>query len=428
MNQRRIAIFVAVAFVSLVVAGIATWQWRAGESADGHDDAIYYCPMHPSVTSDKPGNCPICGMKLVKRTGSPQADKAAQIAQSARLEPGVTTVSLPATQRVLANVKTGRVVSTSSGGELVTTGRVTFDERRLAQVTSYTAGRIEQLYVNFTGDSVVRGRPVAAIYSPDLLATQQEYVLALQNRERMRNAGFAQARSAADALVESARRRLMLFGMTAAQIDRLGAGSDPLSTSTIVSPVSGVVTRKLVVPQQYVTAGQPLFEVADLSTVWVEADVYEQALPQISSGQSAKITSPALPGYELPGTVTFINPVVEGQSRATAVRIELQNRNLQLKPGMYVTVKFLGATGRFALTVPAAAVIDRGRQQFIWVEVSPGTYSPRQVSTGARTADRIEILSGLSGGEVIVVEGAFLIDSEAQLRAATGGTNGQMDH
>ena len=229
--------------------------------------------------------------------------------------------------------------------------------------------------------------------------------------------------------MESTRRRLLLFGLTSGQIDRLAAGGQVPSTATIVSPVSGVVTQKLVVPQQYVMTGQALFEVADLSTVWVEADIYENDLPRVSVGQSATISSPALPGLELPGTVAFINPIVEGQSRATRVRIELPNRQLQLKPDMYVTVRLLVATGREGLAVPASAVVDRGRQQFVWVEVSPGTYSPRQVTVGTRTADHVEILSGLTGGEVVVVQGAFLIDSEAQLRAATtGGTNGQTHH
>lgn len=258
MNRKRNAILAVVLLAVGVVTGAVLWQQRGGQGTHDHDEGIYYCPMHPSVTSDKPGNCPICGMKLVKRTGSTQADVAAQLAQTGRLEPGVAAVSLPLTQRVLANVKTARVVPAAASSELVTTGRVAFDERRLAQVTSYTAGRIEQLYVNFTGDSVVRGRPVAAIYSPDLYSTQHEYLLALENRDRMRSAGFAEARSAADALVESTRRRLLLFGLTSAQIDRLAAGGQAPSTVTIVSPVSGVVTQKLVVPQQYVMAGQAL--------------------------------------------------------------------------------------------------------------------------------------------------------------------------
>ena len=421
MNRRRIAIAALIALVLAAIAGGVVWQRRAGHADHEHAKAaVYYCPMHPTVTSNKPGNCPICGMKLVKRTGSKQADVAAQIANSARLEPVFAAVSISPTQRVMANVKTMRVAATTTSEEVVTTGRVTFDERRLAQVTAYTGGRIEQLFVNFTGDSVARGRTVATIYSPDLYAAQREYLVALRG----------QPAALAQELAESSRRRLLLLGMISAQITQVARSGKPITSTAIVAPVSGIVTRKLVVPQQYVMAGQTLFELADLSTVWVEADVYEHDLPRIAVGQRVSVSSPALPGYELPGSITFIQPVVTGESRTTRVRIELPNRNLQLKPDMYVTVKLFAGSGRTALMVPATAVVDRGQQQFVWIEASRGTFAPRQVKVGTRTPDRVEIVSGLTGGEAIVVEGAFLIDSEAQLRNAStpGGTNGSHNH
>lgn len=422
MNRRRIVLAAVIAALLAAIVGGVVWQQRRTDRAEhAHADAAtYYCPMHPTVTSNKPGNCPICGMKLVKRTGSKQADVAAQIADSARLEPGLATVSISPTQRVMANVKTMRVAQTTSSTEIVTTGRVTFDERRVAQVTAYTAGRIEQLFVNFTGDNVARGRSVATIYSPDLYAAQREYLVALNG----------QPAALAHELAESSRRRLLLLGMNAVQIAQVARSGKPITSTAIIAPVSGIVTRKLVVPQQYVMAGETLFEVADLTTVWVEADVYENDLPRIAIGQRVSVSSPALPGYELPGSVTFIQPVVTGETRTTRVRIELPNRNLQLKPDMYVSVKLFGGAARAALTVPASAVVDRGMQQFVWVEVSSGTFAPREVKIGTRAPDRVEIVSGLNAGEAVVVEGAFLIDSEARLRAASapGGTNGSHDH
>jgi Cu(I)/Ag(I) efflux system membrane fusion protein len=181
------------------------------------------------------------------------------------------------------------------------------------------------------------------------------------------------------------------------------------------------VTQKLVVPQQYVMAGQPLVEVADLSTVWVEADVFEQQLPDVSIGQQVSISSPSLPGKELPGKVAFIQPVLSGETRSASVRIELPNPDLQLKPETFVTVKFSREARPSGLAVPPGAVIDRGQQQFVWVETAPGRFTLRAVQTGARSSDRVEILSGLTEGENVVAEGAFLLDSEAQLQSPHGG-------
>lgn len=371
---------------------------------------VYTCPMHPTVISDKPGSCPICGMSLVKKTVAPAAGTSTH---------GLETISLSPEQRVTANVRTTQVVLDTHTGELVTTGRVTFDERRIAQVTAYAAGRIEKMYVNFTGDSVRRGEAVAAIYSPDLFASQQEYLLALENRERMRRAGFAGARSASEDLVESTRRRLILFGMTAAQVAQLERSHKPIFATNVVSPVTGVVTKKLALDQQYVEQGQPLLEVADLSNLWVEADVYEQQLPQVQIGQKVEITMAALPGKTFGGTVSFIQPVLAGASRTARMRIDLPNRGLQFKPDMYVNVRVFGFPMEKHIMVPPSAVVDRGQKQYVWVEKAPGEYEPREVRTGGRHGEAIVIVSGLQPGESIVVEGGFLLDSEAQLRGAS---------
>lgn len=375
---------------------------------------VYTCPMHPTVVSDKPGSCPICGMALVKRMSAPAP-------ASGEVDHGLHAISLSPEQRVTGNVKTVRVALDTHTGELVTTGRVTFDERRLAQVTAYTAGRIERLFANFTGDTVRRGEAVATIYSPDLFATQQEYLLSLANRERMRKAGFPSAHSASNDLVESTRRRLMLSGMTTGQIATLEKTQKPIFATTIIAPVSGVVTKKLAVEQQYVAQGQPLLEVADLSQVWVEADVYEQQLPDVAVGQRVEITSPAMAGRTLHGRVAFILPVLEGATRTARVRVDLPNPGLALKPDMFVNVRVIGAPAPPHIMVPASAVIDRGQKQFVWVETQPGTYEPREVRTAQRHGESIVIVSGIHAGDTVVIEGGFLLDSEAQLRGASAG-------
>ncbi len=371
---------------------------------------VYTCTMHPSIRSDHPGTCPICGMTLVKVSAHAQHGGAANAA--------LTAIALSPEQRVTGNVKTVRVALDTHTGEIVTTGRVTFDERRLSQVSAYAGGRIERLIVNFTGDAVRRGETVGTIYSPDLYATQQEYLLSLENRERMRRAGFASARGAADDLVDSTRRRLQLLGMTNSQIATLEKTHKPIFATNIVSPVSGIVTRKLAVEQQYVAEGQPLLEVADLSQVWVEADIYEQQLPNVKIGDRVEITASAVPGRTYVGRVSFIVPVLVGATRTARVRVEIANQGLALKPDMYVNVRVIGAPAAPHIMVPASAVLDRGQKQFVWVETQPGTYEPREVTTGGRHGDAIVINSGISAGDDVVVEGGFLLDSEAQLRSA----------
>lgn len=420
MNSRiSLTLLVAAATLLPIAACKRTETPKTGETQVEKAADVYTCPMHPSIRQDRPGNCPICGMALVKVNPS---------AHAATHDADLSAIALSPEQRVTANVRTVAVGLETHTGELVTTGRITFDERRLAQVTAYTAGRIERLFVNFTGDSVRRGAAVGTIYSPDLFATQQEYLLALANRDRMRRAGFAGARSASEDLVESTQRRLMLSGMTAGQIAQLERTGKPIFATTVTSPVSGIVTRKLAVEQQYVAQGQPLLEVADLSNVWVEADVYEQQLPSVHVGDRVEIAAAAIPGRTFEGKVSFIVPVLAGATRTARVRIELPNPRLELKPDMYVNVRILGAPAPPHIMVPPSAVIDRGQKQFVWIETQPGTYEPRQVTTGGRHGDSVVILSGLTEGDTVVVEGGFLLDSEAQLRGPAQPAGGHDQH
>lgn len=418
MTHKRIAM---IAVASLVIVAVAAFAiWTTVHSDEGSSGEIYYCPMHPTITADRPGNCPICGMKLVKKNRAPSA-AASQAADAG----GLGNTALSPSERVLANVKTEPVrVAGVSAAALKAPGRVTVDERRVAQVTAYASGRIERLYADFTGAFIQRGAAVAKIYSPELFTAQQEYLLAIRNRERMKASGFASARGASEDLVESGRRKLILLGMTQEEIARIARLNVPLYTVTVAAPVSGIVTRKLVVPQQYVAAGQPLLEVADLSVVWVEADVFEQDIASVAPGQAVRLTLAAMPGVEISGRVAFVQPVLAGATRSARVRVEVPNQGLKLKPEMFATVHFEGnGAAAERLSVPSSAVIDRGAKQYVWVETSPGAYSPRHVVVGRRGTERTEILSGVQVGERVVIDGAFLLDADAQLRSANGGAH-----
>ncbi|MFN2238454.1 MAG: efflux RND transporter periplasmic adaptor subunit [Thermoanaerobaculia bacterium] len=427
LRNPKLALLVALGFLAAaVISGILIWQYSSDDEMAEAGETIYYCPMHPTITSPVPGNCPICGMNLIRRVNvDPAASSLAEAGSLGDLE----AISMSPTQQVMANVATAPAELSVWDQDFVTTGAITYDETRLAQVTSYTAGRIERLFVQFTGDTVSRGQAVAQIYSPELHSSQQEYLLAIANRERMKKAGFDGARSAANDLVESSRRRLQLLGMTDRQILEIERGGKPFSTTTIYSPVAGIVTARNAVPQQYVQAGEPLLEVADLSTVWVEADVYEKDLAKVTAGQSVLVTAPAYPGETFAGTVAFLEPVLSGQSRSNRARIQLANPELRFKPGMFVSVQLVQSTSEPVLTVPRTAVMDRGENQFVWVAAGDSRYAPRQVTVGATDGDRAQILSGLEPGEVVVTAGGFLIDSESQLRQmSAGGTDDSHDH
>jgi RND family efflux transporter MFP subunit len=253
-----------------------------------------------------------------------------------------------------------------------------------------------------------------------MLATQQEYLLALRSRDILRNSSLPSLRQDSNGLVEAARRRMQLWGLNDAQIKQIESSGQPLTNVTIHSPVSGYVTAKNAFSKQRITPDTELYTIVDLSRVWVMADVFESEAGAIRIGQRAAVTATAYPGQRFPATVAYIQPQVDPQTRTLRVRLELGNANLTLKPDMYVDVElFAGTTSR--LTVPVNAVLNSGLRQTVFVDRGNGFLEPRHVQVGKQFADRVEILSGLRAGERIVTSGTFLIDSESQLRSAASG-------
>jgi membrane fusion protein, copper/silver efflux system len=334
-------------------------------------------------------------------------------------EPGAT-VQLDPDEINAAGVQFETVSSARLKTSIESVGRVEKPEAQLATVPARVGGRIDKLYVQFTGESVRRGQAVAEIYSPELVASAEEYRLALQNRDRMRGSSQKDAIEGSNDLVAASRRRLELWGVSEKQIDAAGAGTSGLHV-TIYAPVGGSVVERKVTRGQYVNAGDPLFTVADLSTVWVKADVYEFQVTQIRSGQIVEITSEALPDKVLRGRVDFIEPEANPQTRTIPVHVHVPNPVMRLRPGMFVRAKFVSPSERETLVVPRSAVLDTGTRKLVYIAKSDGVFQAREIQAGIPSEELYPVLAGLKAGEQVVTNGNFLIDSQTRL---TGGMTG----
>ena len=282
------------------------------------------------------------------------------------------------------------------------------------------AGWIEKLDVDYTGQLIDVGQRLFTIYSPELLTTQQEYLLALESRARLRDSQIAEARVYADRLVDAARQRLLLWDLPPDAIQLLEEGREPSRSMPFHSPVGGFVIEKRVVRGQHVSTGMSLYTVADLSAVWVEADLYEDEVAAVREGLPVSVTVDAYPSDGLRGRITYVYPFVDEPTRTIRARIELQNLRGRLKPGMYANVSLDVPMGE-SVVVPVNALLDSGAEQHVFVSEGDGYFEPRTVVIGERLGDVVQILDGLEAGEVVATSATFFIDSESQLRAALEG-------
>ena len=354
--------------------------------------------------SNKPGHAPDCGMRLVPL----YADEGPTNASTPSNVRGYSNVSFSPVRQQLIGVKLATAELRPLAGGIRTIGLVAADERHQAQVHTKLDGFIETLYVNFTGQSVRRGDPLFSVYSPDLLATQQELILA----ERMHS-------DLGRTLADAARHRLLLWDMSAGDIDRVARSGQAIRAVTLRSPVSGIVLTKNALPGMRVMPADTLYVVADLSSVWILADVYELDLPFVRAGQSAQVTI-ASSDQRLTGRVTFVAPVVDESTRTAKVRIELPNPGGLLKPEMYANVTLQKPVAN-AITVPDSAVMQTGTRSIVFVQTAPGQFTPREVQTGMKAEGLYEIRSGVQTGETVVADANFLVDSESRLKSAISG-------
>ena len=381
----------------------------------------WYDPMKPDVHFDKAGKSPFMDMQLVAKytEEAPPADAGAP-------PPGMSVVRIPLERRQEIGVTTAKVETRAISGAIETNGVVAEDEGRLSAVNAKFAGYIEKLYVDRTGQPVHRDQPLLTVYSPDLVATEREFLLALENARRLASAS-PQAVADASALLSATRQRLRFWDIPDSEIERIEKSGEVSKTLTLYSPVSGVVMKKDAVAGIAIMPGMPLYTIADLSTVWVLADVYQSEMATTAAGNAAVVSASFVPGETFRGRVDFVYPTLAEETRTVRVRVVIPNPKGLLKPGMFVRVSLSGK-GRDALAIPRSALIQTGERQIAFVEQSAGVYAPREVKTGIPGKDFVEVLSGLSEGETVVTSANFLIDSESRIGsigAAPAGSAGQ---
>jgi len=374
-------------------------------------EVTYYCPMHPEVTSNKPGVCPICHMDLVLQGSDDEMEEHFD---------GV--VSMSDNKLILANVSTVKVRKENLTKTISSYSYLDFAEEKRKTVTARFSGRIEKLFVNNTGDYVKQGDPLFEIYSPDLVQAQNDYLIAKSSAKSIRLISNSEDNNP---LLNSARKKLLLLGITEEQINKLEQTGEPELTVTYYSPMNGIVIEKKVQEGSYVNEGNVIYDIADLSTLWNISEIYENDLPFIKEGMNVNIELQSFPGETFEGKVSLIYPVVNPQTRTVKIRSVISN-NSRLKPNMYGNTKFNINVGE-TLVIPEDAVLFTGERELVYVKVEEGRFSQREIKTGIKSDGKYQVLSGLSEGEEIAATGAYLIDSESQLRSGTAASHQHSD-
>jgi len=463
-SKTRAARWAAVALAGLLCASVIT-ACRPAAPANApaaQPAAKYHCPMHPTIVSDKKGECPICGMDLVLITpdapaaAAPAAgggrrivgyrspmdptvlsDKPAKDSMGMDFVPvyadeagagagavqGRSAVTLTAERRSLLGIRSEPVRRMRIEKSLRTVGRVTPDERRLAHFHTKFEGYVEHLYVNFTGDVIKKGDPILAIYSPELYATQQEYLLALKAQRQMGSSAIPTVAQGSRDLLVAARERLLQWDIRAEDIAELEKTGRPKRTFDLYSDVTGYVMQKNVVHGMRVMPSDTLLEIADLSHLWVMADVYDSDLASVRLGTVADVTLSSLPGRAWRGTVTYISPILDEKTRTAKVRVEVDNANGLLKPDMFADVLLRNDLG-MGLVIPDSAIVDTGDRKLVFIDRPDGSLEPREIQTGARVPAGYQVIRGLAPDDRVVIAASFLLDSESSLRSALAAITG----
>ncbi len=469
--MRRIIIYLVLflflfglIFYSCKKEDISTQTGKAEEiERQEKKESLYWtCGMHPSVRVTQEQyekgqtKCPICNMDLVQVSDEETPG-----------EEGKVVLKLSPRAQKLASVKTTKVTYLPLTKEIRTVGIIDYDERKKAYVSSRIPGRIDKLFADFTGTEVRSGDPLVWIYSPDLISTQEEYLLALETLEKVKESHIKEVIDNAASLVESTKKRLLLWGITKEQIEELGKKKQTETHMTIYAPISGTVIHKTALEGKYVKEGEILYSIADLSNIWVLADIYEEDISWVKPKTDVEITSVAFPGEIFRGGISFIDPYLNEKTRSVKIRVDIPNSEGKLKPGMYVDalikiplsdkkqayytcpmhpevkanspgecpecgMSLEKVEGGFVLTVPKSSVLDVGTRKIVYIDRGEGKYEPREVKVGQEAEFVVDgkkqrffpVLEGLAEGHKVVTRANFLIDSQTQLTGGAAGVYG----
>jgi Cu(I)/Ag(I) efflux system membrane fusion protein/cobalt-zinc-cadmium efflux system membrane fusion protein len=367
----------------------------------------YTCGMHPMIVVDEPGLCPICQMDLTSlKQGSNGSGSSSQIIE---IDP-VTSQKM--------GIRTAVVKRRDLARRVHTVGVVDYKEPGQHAINCKMDGWVEKLYVNETGQNVMKGQPLLDLYSPQLVTAQQELLLAIKNLKAMNDSGFPAAKEDAENLLTAARKRLLLWDISQEQIDRLEATGQVQKTLTIHAPYSGVVSKKQVRDGDFVRTGKELLEISDLSEVWIYAYIYEYEIPWVKIGQQVKSTFP-FASAPVMGRISTIYPYLDKRSRTIKARIDLDNSGLNLKPDMYADIEIFTDPVKGVISIPSESILYSGKQERIFIDLGDGRFEPREIEIGVQDeSGYIEILSGVDAGEKVVTSAQFMLDSESKLREA----------
>ena len=417
LNRRRFLILSGGAALSILLGASGCSKPGPVLSDAGNSVDYYTCTMHPSVhLHDPKGKCPICGMNLVPvvKNGSLSPDKSTS-RQNQNGAPSSHEFTVPVERQQQIGVTYAAVTREALSREVRAVGVVTPDKARHWEFVARVDGYVQTLHVTSPGELVEKGQPLLTLYSPDLLTAERELVELLKMRDDARS---AEARRTAQQLIDSTKRRLAQWNVTPAQITDLERTRQPGEFLTLLSPFRGIVEAVPVDQGRNVRMGDHLVDVADLSSVWVWADVYENELSSFRLGQKVKLTTAAYPGQEFEGSISLINPFLDAAQRTGKVRIDIPNPDFRLRPAMYVSAVLTAGGSREALTIPVGAIMPTGTRNIVFVDKTGGRLEPRAVSLGEKYGDRYEVKDGLAEGERVVASANFLIDAEAKVQGA----------